>query len=94
MQIPPSLIEFVRALFQGPVWEGKIMKRAVTLKENYEFRRLYQRGKFAPLIQSAELIILFQCDRSLHNFPFPHWTLKQGPDKLDKGRRNLHSRRP
>ena len=42
MQIPPSLIEF---LFKCV--KGKSMKRAVTLKENYEFRRLYQRGKSA-----------------------------------------------
>ena len=42
MQIPPSLIEF---LFKCA--KGKSMKRAVTLKENYEFRRLYQRGKSA-----------------------------------------------
>ena len=31
----------------GYLWEENAVKRAVTLKENWEFRRLYQRGKSA-----------------------------------------------
>ena len=30
------------------------MKRAVTLKENYEFRRLYQKGASACLLYTSD----------------------------------------
>ena len=39
-RIPPSLIGFVRK-------NGESMKKAVTLKKNYEFQRLYRRGASA-----------------------------------------------
>ena len=40
------------------------MKRAVTLKENYEFRRMYQRGKSAV---SGGMVVYCRKNRMDHN---------------------------
>ena len=50
MQIPPSLQEFSQVISVGEterLREWGAVKRACTLKENYEFRRVYQRGSSA-----------------------------------------------
>ena len=56
--IPPSLIEFLFEL------KGDPMKKAVTLKENYEFRRMYQRGKSAV---SGSMVVYCRKNRLGHN---------------------------
>ena len=56
--IPPSLVEFCSKV------ESREMKRAVTLKENYEFRRLYQKGASAV---GSGMVVYCRKNRMDHN---------------------------